>query len=282
MRAISSILLAVLGLTAALRVPGLAPATATACVGRAPAVVLVETKKAKEEPLKEPHPTLARFFNPWGATTRSSEKSSLAQREEQDKAIEEIMRIPLKVADELLQPFTGGLKTMLQESETDVSLVIDEAHQALMADPRVTETLGDDLDIGEVYYHASSSSSIGDISVRDQFMQFYIGDGHERPPGFSPSSAIHILSLHPAGSLHRVACRPRQSSQGTSALSRHCSTSSTSSRRPLSDRVLTEGTSCSRLVCVRLSRPSPRPMASRAQTARWSSSSSASRTRRGT
>ena len=65
--------------------------------------------------------------------------------------------LPVKVLGGLMKPLVKGLENALEQQAEATDALISEAGSCLRADPRVTELLGEDVEIGGVFSSASSN-----------------------------------------------------------------------------------------------------------------------------
>jgi len=91
--------------------------------------------------------------------------------------------LPVKLAAQLAKPLIGALETLLEEGQADTDVLLTKAESALRRDARVTQLLGDDVEIGGVFM--SSSSNIN--SVGGQVIDVPAGLGSAASGSAAPS-----------------------------------------------------------------------------------------------
>ena len=64
--------------------------------------------------------------------------------------------LPVKLAAQLAKPLIGALETALEEGQADTDVLLTKAESALRRDARITQLLGDDVEIGSVFFSSSS------------------------------------------------------------------------------------------------------------------------------
>jgi len=65
--------------------------------------------------------------------------------------------LPVKMLGGLMKPLVKGLESALEQQAEATDALLSEAGSCLRADPRVTELLGEDVEIGGVFSSASSN-----------------------------------------------------------------------------------------------------------------------------
>jgi len=83
--------------------------------------------------------------------------------------------LPVKLAAQLAKPLIGALETLLEEGQADTDVLLTKAESALRRDARVTQLLGDDVEIGGVFM--SSSSNINGVKSLQLQAQLSGGGG---------------------------------------------------------------------------------------------------------
>ena len=129
---------------------------------------------ARHSPLRTPcvamqENPLARIF---GGGDKKKKGGALSN------GLDEVLKnapLPVKLAAQLAKPLIGALETLLEEGQADTDVLLTKAESALRRDARVTQLLGDDVEIGGVFM--SSSSNINGVKSLQLQAQLSGGGG---------------------------------------------------------------------------------------------------------